>query len=1001
MTEKNQNPTPIQRGAVDIDPQELTASYEARIAELEQYLREQELRFQHTLQNTQNIIYRLKRRDDNQIIITLAEGKIAQKYNITTEFVYGKTIVEVFTADAAQYLGRFEEAFAGEVVWFDCDLGGRIFHTQLSPVFDAGVVAEVIASAIDITEARQAETERWQMAERFKRTLALLPSFIFSCTRDEHGRIRFNFKEGALVEDFAHLTDKVEGATVEELYSSPFLEQLITSFNHAFTGEKVEFQSEYAGRLYSVFAKAVQGKSSDDPVSEIVGVVSDISDRKRTEEVLHVITQGITAKTGVEFFRYLVQHLTQTLGVQYAFVGKIQKGREDRVQTLAVARDGEILENVEYNIAGTSSEYTMQNKLCSVASHVQERFPQDKWLHAQNLQSHIGIALHDSNGHPTGIITVMDSKPIPNVELIETMLTIFAVRAAAELERQLGEEELRRSNAILMATQEAALDGILIIDHNLRVIEYNSRLKELWGASDDVFANRDASELIQFCLPLLTEPSIFFDQMKYLSEHPTEFTQMEVQLKDGRIFDSYSGPVMDGDQNSYGRIWYFRDVTDRKRFEEQMRHQVYFDSLTGLPNRILFEDRLTLAISQAKRTDTMLAVMFLDLDRFKVINDTLGHSTGDMLLQQVATRLERSVQEGNTICRLVGDEFQIILQDITSVQDAVKAAQHVLDHLGSPFIIDGNELFVATSIGISLFPSDGKDSRDITKHAKAAMYRAKESGGNKYQLYTSSMNETAFEKMALEKDLRKAIERNELVIYYQPRVDLVSGRLIGMEALVRWDHPHLGRISPAEFIPLAEESGLIIPLDEYVLKRACAQNKSWQDQGYPPLRVAVNLSAIQFQQRNLAVMIQNALKESQLEPQWLEIEITEGVTMHKADMAVATLHELKELGIHIAIDDFGTGYSSLSYLKKFPIDTLKIDRSFVRDITLDPDDAEIVSYIIALAHSLKLNVIAEGVETEGQRAFLCERSCDEMQGFLYSPPLSVSDFEDLLRRNAG
>jgi diguanylate cyclase (GGDEF)-like protein len=429
--------------------------------------------------------------------------------------------------------------------------------------------------------------------------------------------------------------------------------------------------------------------------------------------------------------------------------------------------------------------------------------------------------------------------------------------------------------------------------------------------------------------------------------------------------------------------------------EEQLRRQVYHDTLTGLPNRALFQDRLALAVAQAHRHGKGLAVLFLDVDRFKVINDSLGHSVGDRLIREVAARLRSCLREGDTVARLGGDEFTLLLPDVGQAVDAAKVAKKVLDLVRMPFDLDGRELFVTSSMGISLYPDDGSDAETLVKNADAAMYRAKEQGRDHYQLYTPALNATALERLALESSLRRALAHDELLLHYQPILDVATRRLHGVEALLRWHHPELGLVPPAEFIPLAEVTGLILAMGPWVLRTACAQARAWQHV-QPGLRVAVNLSARQFQEAGLVGHVTDALADTGLDPRCLQLEITESSAMQNAQTAIQTLRELKALGVGLSIDDFGTGYSSLSYLRRFPIDTLKIDQSFIRDIGTDPDDAAIASAIIALAHTLKLTVVAEGVETEDQLEFLSRHGCDRTQGYLFSRPLSAERCTEVL-----
>jgi diguanylate cyclase (GGDEF)-like protein len=435
-----------------------------------------------------------------------------------------------------------------------------------------------------------------------------------------------------------------------------------------------------------------------------------------------------------------------------------------------------------------------------------------------------------------------------------------------------------------------------------------------------------------------------------------------------------------------------------KQRTAELNHLAYHDALTDLPNRVLFEDRLTQALILGERNRQTLGVLFLSLDRFKKIHDTLGRAIGDRLLQEVAERLRSSAHRGETIARFEGDEFALLLTQIggTEGEDVVEVIFQINESLKLPFVVDGHELFITASVGITLYPVDGADAPTLLKNADAALYRAKEQGGDNYQFYTADMNAKAMKRLTLENSLRRALERNEFEVYYQPVLDTNTRKIVGMEALLRWHHPELGLVQPAEFIPLAEDTGMIVPIGEWVLRTACAQSKSWQEAGFAPLALAVNLSARQFQQQNLSEVVVLILQETGLNPHDLGLELTESSIMKNAESAVRTLGELKALGVKIAIDDFGTGYSSLGYLKRLPIDTLKIDRSFVRDVTTDADDAALVMAIITLAHNLRLKVIAEGVETEEQRRFLHLLRCDEWQGYLCSKPLPGEAFEELL-----
>ncbi len=470
--------------------------------------------------------------------------------------------------------------------------------------------------------------------------------------------------------------------------------------------------------------------------------------------------------------------------------------------------------------------------------------------------------------------------------------------------------------------------------------------------------------------------------------------------KDGALY--YEEKTITPLKDAKGNITHFvstgKDITERMQTQERLHHLAHHDILTDLPNRMLFMDRLEHALSRARWAGRLVAVLFLDMDRFKIVNDTLGHDVGDRLLQAFGRRLRACVREGDTVARHGGDEFVIVLEDIAAVDDVPATARKILDALAPPFQIDGRELFVTSSIGISLHPNDGRDAPTLLKNADAAMYRAKDMGRNTYQFYSADMGAKAFERLTLETSLRHALRRKEFLLYYQPQVDMDSGRIVGVEALLRWQHPDLGLVLPGDFIPLLEDTGLIVPVGEWVLQTACTQAKAWQRAGLPPVRLTVNLSARQFAEPNLTDTVARILNEVDLDPAFLELEITESVIMQNAQATIDTLAALGNMGVRFAIDDFGTGYSSLSYLKRFSINTLKIDRSFVRDITTDPDDAAIITTIVAMAHNLKLNVVAEGVETEEQLAFLRAGGCDGFQGYLFSRPVAAEKLARLLQR---
>ncbi len=556
-------------------------------------------------------------------------------------------------------------------------------------------------------------------------------------------------------------------------------------------------------------------------------------------------------------------------------------------------------------------------------------------------------------------------------------------------ERHRSEQLLRDSEQRYRLLFERNLAGVYRTTIDGRILECNEALARMFGYGTP------AALLEQTAYSVYYQNEDRQHLMKRLREQGA-LSNVEVRMRkrDGApIWVLENQTLLDGEVIEGTII----DITDRKSAQEQMEYQAYHDVLTDLPNRLLFRDRIGVALAHAKRHRTAAAVMFLDLDQFKIVNDSLGHTVGDGLLRAVAARLVASVRAHDTVARMGGDEFTILLSDVGDSGSAAVVAQKILESVSHPVVVDGHELFVTTSIGIALFPEDGTDAETLLKNADRAMYHAKEQGRNNYQFASMEAIEAAAGRLSIERSLHHAFDRKEFVLHYQPMINLATGATIGAEALIRWNHPERGEMLPDDFIPVAEECGLIHPIGEWVLRTACEQMKRWHQAGRGDLRLAVNLSPRQFQQHNLTGMIEDVLRSTGYPAALLDIEITESTAMQHAEMSLAIMSRLKEMGIRISIDDFGTGYSSLSYLKRFPIDTVKIDQNFVRDLTTGSSDGAIISAVISMARALKLNVVAEGVENEQQLDFLRRENCEAIQGFLCSAPVPADEFEATLR----
>lgn len=716
----------------------------------------------------------------------------------------------------------------------------------------------------------------------------------------------------------------------------------------------------------------------------------EVENRQRATEALGSLLAS-SAYAGERLYYTCLEDLATIFDAKFAFISVFADDTQTTMRTLAFWSEGKVVENLEYPLEGTICKDVMNEKVKLVTESAAQQYPTAEAMQTLAVDSFYGAALISPAQTPFGVVIVMDTEPMSPQLISNPILGLTASRIALEIERNLAEDELKLSASVF----NESIEAIVITDRDGAVLRVNPAFTRITGFGGEEVIGEN---------PRLwgskRHDKAFFEEMwdTLLNDG---FWQGELwdRRKSGEIFPTWQtiSAVRNTAADIIQFISIFSDISDKKRSEERIHHLAHYDLITGLPNRAFFQEQLEHSLAHARRQRSSLALLFLDLDNFKVINDAFGHPTGDALLDQVAQRLAEIVREEDTVARLGGDEFTILLTDIRDNQDAALVAEKILTSFAQPFKNEGIEMVVSASIGISVYPADGDDGLSLLKNADSAMYQAKQNGRNNFQFFTAEMNVLAQERLSLEADLRRALERDEFMLHFQPQLCLSSGEILGCEALVRWQHPDKGWISPYTFIPVAEESGLIIPLSEWVMRTALEQLKQWQAKGFNTLNMSVNLSAQQFGRQNLVQTVQRLLDETGIDARHLELELTESMLMANVDATIDTLHALRDMGVRLSIDDFGTGYSSMAYLKRFPIDKLKIDQSFVRELTVDSEDAAIVTATIALGHSLNLTVIAEGVETEAQFEFLRAKACEQIQGYYFSRPLPADEFIDLLQ----
>jgi diguanylate cyclase (GGDEF)-like protein/PAS domain S-box-containing protein len=581
--------------------------------------------------------------------------------------------------------------------------------------------------------------------------------------------------------------------------------------------------------------------------------------------------------------------------------------------------------------------------------------------------------------------------------LLLTILVISSIHFTSRAkERKRTSDEIAFKNILLSTQQEASIDGLLAVDDDGYIISVNQRFVDLWGVKQDIMANQSNAELIAEIVDKLVEPERFTQRINELNQQRQLISSEEIAFKDGRVFERYSAPMVAADGQYFGRLWSFRDITERKEADELIWKQANLDFLTELPNRYMLHDRLHRELKKAERSGQQVALLFLDLDHFKEINDTLGHDVGDLLIKDTAERLRKCVRETDTIARLGGDEFTVVLSELNELHAVQRVADQILSSLSQPFQFGDEVVYISSSIGITIYPEDGTTVDTLLKNADQAMYAAKAKGRNCLQYFTSAMQENAITRLHMTNDLRKALAKGQFSLFYQPIIELKTGEIFKAEALLRWQHPERGFVSPLEFISIAEETGMIIDIGNWVFQQAALQLSHWRSTYNADFQMSINVSPVQFCAGSSLDAWFDHLSNLKLSGSALIVEITEGLLMEANHLVTDKLLAFRDSGIHVALDDFGTGYSSLSYLKRFNIDYLKIDQSFVRNLHPFSDDLILCEAIIVMAHKLGIKVIAEGVETEQQRQLLVGAGCDFAQGYLFAKAVPVAEFEQLL-----
>ncbi|WP_349408252.1 EAL domain-containing protein [Pseudalkalibacillus sp. SCS-8] len=948
--------------------------------------------------------------DEGPTFRYVTANESALKYSGVDERSFGKSMQDVLPDEVFESIQK-----AYEIAYFTKKpyhyerttmvMGqSMVGETILTPILDAsGNCTHILASVRDITNKKRIESELQSSKERYKYLYENTPVMYF--TLNQKGMLLSFNQTGASRLGFCN----------QELIGKPFVDfvdprdrsKFRQFIRHLQPGNDKSIEVRLLHKDHPSFwvSQRMNIVSPKDGESEIVCVSYEIQDQKETEAQLKGqkrIFELIATDTMLEEIlevtaKTLEGHIDDTLCTVHLYSKEketLQLVASPSIKEEHTSQLSEML--IGDDVSGCGRAASLKRPV--IVSDIEDD-PLSLHLHQffldYSIRAYWVMPILSSDQELLGISTIYSLKNRLPSRNDERLIKMYADLALLAIEQKHTKQALKESELRLKLMTDNMSDLIVLFDRKGSVNYVSPAYKRVFGRTPNFtksfldHIHEDDQEIVK-----KTFARIF---------NVKERQDVECRYRHERgeyvVIEARAMPVLDENEEVKQVVVVARDITERKKTEETIKHMAYHDSLTHLPNRRKFQEDLDQVIIQSRISKQIAGVLFLDMDRFKVINDSMGHAFGDRVLSLVATRLKSFIDGKGKVYRMSGDEFTILIQNVVHISDLSELAKEVLKTFESPIVVEDHEFHLSFSIGISLYPDDGGDVESLLVHSDVAMYRAKEKGRNSYEFYQPSMSTNNYERLLLENDLHKAIENDELLLHYQPRLDVETNAIIGLEALVRWEHPQWGLIPPGEFIPLAEESGLIVQIDNWVLETACRQNKLWQEKGYPPVRMAVNFSARQFLQRNLPASIQKVLDAYGMDGKWLEIEITESTLMKYEESIVQSLEELEQMGITIAIDDFGTGYSSLNYLKKFHVHALKIDQSFIKGIGNSSDEAAIARAVISLGHSMKMRVVAEGVETAEQFSFLRSQHCNEVQGFHFYPPLDRVKLDAVLQEH--